>query len=924
MDLTKYNQAQKESIQEINNNLQITACAGSGKTRTVVARNMNILINGLAKPNEIVSITFTKKAAAELKQRIYTEFETEFESTEGLAEMYVGTIHSFCLNALQETSLKYKNFSILEDVQRTLFVRKKMSNSDMISIEYRSKTIPTKITTPFEKYRSNDVRRILPACDFIREEQIDISNLDNPLVNFYKKYIELLEENNFFDYAQVQHRFLELLDESTKLQEYIKSIKYITIDEYQDTNNIQESILSKIFELNPAINICVVGDDDQTIYAWRGSDINNFIEFENRYPNVVKKNLSVNYRSSDGIVKLGEHIANKNKQHVSKEFHSYETYKYEPGDIVVSPDIDSIETENEQIIAAIKKLKGSEVVRKDGTIDIIDYSDMAILVHSTNKLKEFNQKLLNRLEEENIEFIVDGTRQLFEQHEIKRMYDLFLYFANEYLNLNKDFDYLLDDHEDFVSNHGIKEYFQNVYNKINPIYYENTIQQFYLNLMSHLNSFETDNEKVLYNLAVFSDIINDFETINFNDKYEYRFKEFVKFLYYDAKDIYPEGWLSPKFEDNKCLKIITIHSAKGLEFPVVFMPHLCKNYLFPTKAAGGYSLEGLFKDTVSEAYNIYRERYLETEDALTRLFYVALTRSKKYLFMTKALEYKKKETSKRIDKVRPKQLEWALASQYVQYSFDTILNRDLVYSDTSDEQISQLVFDFSTLKDIFECPRKFQYSSIFGFYSPLNIRMGYGKSLHNMMEDLYSTHMDEGIIKNLPDLISDNLYLPLAPKTGQYYKDVTTSATKILTEYIDTYGPTLGNAQYIEKPIDYKLNDLVFINGRVDLITNSVSGEVSIIDFKSDSGTLSPELRAKQLLIYALGYYKLTGKYPTSVISYDLKTNMSHPKSVTPSEVDAIESEINQAYSMIKSNTFPRCTKSTYCDSCQFKDLCLK
>ena len=130
--------------------------------------------------------------------------------------------------------------------------------------------------------------------------------------------------------------------------------------------------------------------------------------------------------------------------------------------------------------------------------------------------------------------------------------------------------------------------------------------------------------------------------------------------------------------------------------------------------------------------------------------------------------------------------------------------------------------------------------------------------------------------------------------------------------------------EYIEAPIDYKLNDLVFINGRVDLIVNAKSGDIKIIDFKSDSGTLSPDLRKKQLLIYALGYHKLTGNYPTSVVSYNLRDNKPHESPVKNQDIEKVEQQINDAYYMIKSNNYPKCNNTTFCSECSFKDICVK
>ena len=932
MDLSSYNPEQQKCILTTDTDLQAIACAGSGKTRTIVGRSAYIVEQKLALPSEMVAITFTVKAANEMKERIYSYFEKEFGSTLGLAEMYIGTIHGFCLDQIQNYVPEYKKYEIVTDVQRKLLVKRRLDQSLIYNIPYYKKGKKKdnyELGQPLQGYVLSDIGLVLDTIDFAINELIDISTLDPNLREFYGEYIKLLNARSMLDFAHVQKAYYDQLSVNSDLQKQVKALKYITVDEYQDTNTIQEAIILKMKEINPDLNVCVVGDDDQTLYEWRGSNLNVFKNFPLKFTNVKTMKLTTNYRSSVGIVKIAESVArsiNPNNR-VDKEFECSDSFQYERGDIVTQTDFSDIDSENEFIINSILKLKGSKLIKSDGTETIIDYCDMAILVDSTKNLRKFNQQLLELLEKNDIDYIIDGTKQLFETKEIQTISDLLLLFAIEFCGLQSSSRITFYD-EVYVkklrSHSSINAIFYKYSTNLEDRY-ENTLQQFFLDLIKlyDFNKYEkATREKILYNFAVFTEIINDFEKIYFLDEFSSRIKEFVRFLSYDAKEeMYPEGWLSPKFTETKSLKIMTIYSAKGLEFPVVFMPHLCRNFMFPSQPGRGKSKEGILR-YANDAVQSKLANYDKNEDAYARLFYVAVTRSMKFLFMTKSVEYVK-PMGKTFYRDMTNQLRYIFSSAYYVPDGDVFLERDMEYADKNAAQSEQLVFDFSTLQDIFECPRKFQFSSVFGFNTPLNVRMGYGRSLHNMLDDLHTSYLENQTVKDY-DTLSTHLHLPLAPPEGSLYKSMHNSAEKIINEYTKINRPMFDFVEYIEAPIDYKLNDLVFINGRVDLIVNARSGDIKIIDFKSDSGTLSPDLRKKQLLIYALGYHKLTGNYPTSVVSYNLRDNKPHESPVKNQDIEKVEQQINDAYHMIKSNNYPKCNNTTFCSECNFKDICVK
>lgn len=937
----------------LDKNLQIVACAGAGKTTTIVNRLINIINKKLAKPSEIAAITFTEKAAGEFKERIFSEYEGQNGDLRGLSEIRVGTIHSFCFEFLNEYFPKYRSYDISNDIQIKLMVKKEFTDStknlsylfdDLKYLDGKGKVK----NGCLQPYNWSHISTILSAVSIIREEQIPESNIPVELLEFMNKYMELLEQNKVFDYTEIQNKFLNELRQDIGFRDFIsKNIKYIFIDEYQDVNSIQEKIILELQNISSQINICVVGDDDQLIYQWRGSNINNFLEFDKRYKNTVVEYLDMNYRSSEGIVKTAEMVVLPNKKRMTKSLNSYGKYQYEQGDIIAKSDFNNIIEETDFIVKAIKRLKGSIITDCDNKSRTISYADMVILVHSPSKFNEFNQTLFYELESNNIPYIIEGTKRLFDTPEIKDIISLFFYFNGDYagnrnpmffgdefmpFSLENDLTYfsltseqvrkLKKVFEDCADEHIIAE-------KKN--FYDFTLQELYQNILIVLNVFNIDtsdllNEKLLYNLGSFSAIINDFEKVYFRTLAKNRISEFVKFLMYDVREVYPEGWLSPNFSSLKCLKIMSYHKAKGLEFPVVFLPHLCTDYLFPVKSGGGFVPWGFIDHTNS--LDSIKSRYMEKNESLNRLFYVGITRCEKYLFMTKSKMYVK-PGGKQPNIKTPVPFANASKSPFVNYNHDRFLERELKYVELQElDEDDHVVFDFTTLNDFFECPHKFKLNSMMGFHSPLNVRMGYGKSIHNILEHIHRAYRETDKIsyseKDIDKLLDTYVNLPYGNHMKTLMESIKASIKGVVEKYIRLNAKTFPDIELIEQRVDYKLNNYVFINGRVDLVKNNRSGEIVIIDFKSSDKAIADTSKNMQLYLYALGYYKYTGIMPTAIHSYDVSNQDSIPTQIASQDLVDIESKIMEIYKKIKDKNFCKIRKedARACKNCNYKDSC--
>ncbi len=306
MNFTK---TQLAAINHTTGNLQLIACAGSGKTE-VVARRVATLLKAGAKPSNIIAFTFTDKAAAELKERIITRCREELGHIHGMAEMYVGTIHAFCLELLKSEVPKFLKFDVLNEVQQSLFIDRFSNKTGL--------TTSTDLTgNALKRYR--DTPHYLSATTILREAELELQKLAKcSVVKGLDAYRVVLEENNYFDYSAIMEAAVEVLTTDVSLRKRLADrIQHVIVDEYQDVNPIQEAIISSLHKLGS--HICVVGDDDQTIYQWRGSNVQGILTFQQRYPKVTPVKLEENFRSSNGIVETARVFIEQNASVCQKQ-----------------------------------------------------------------------------------------------------------------------------------------------------------------------------------------------------------------------------------------------------------------------------------------------------------------------------------------------------------------------------------------------------------------------------------------------------------------------------------------------------------------------------------------------------------------------------------------------------------------------------
>ena len=303
-------------------NLQIIACAGAGKTEFISTRIAFLVAEGLAEPANIVAFTFTERAAEELKFRIRSRIRELVGHQPDVGDLYVGTIHGFCFELLQEYVPGYRGFDVLDEGKRNAFlgsIWRELGCKDLLSwLESNGKK------KPFGSNRSSWVQNtLIRGMDIIREEMLPCEDVAacEALPKVMRAYDRKLHERRFLDFSSMMALTVRVLEEDPSiLQEVRNRFTHITVDEYQDVNPIQEKLISLL--AGETDNLCVVGDDDQSVYQWRGSSNKNILTFDQRYNNVHTHYLPTNYRSTNGILALSNSLVKRNTERHRKSMKS--------------------------------------------------------------------------------------------------------------------------------------------------------------------------------------------------------------------------------------------------------------------------------------------------------------------------------------------------------------------------------------------------------------------------------------------------------------------------------------------------------------------------------------------------------------------------------------------------------------------------
>lgn len=903
--------AQQSAISYAGRDLQLIACAGSGKTEVVARRIVRLLEpsgGGLA-PRNIIAFTFTDKAAAELKDRIARRVRETLGEIPGLAEMFVGTIHGFALELLKSEVPKYLRYEVLNEVQQGLFVDRHSKRSGLTESTDLQGVV-------LKRYR--DTQIYLAALDILREAELDEQSLNGcSILGGLEAYSSLLDERSYLDYSAILEGAVDVLTNDSDLRARLSErVRYVIVDEYQDVNPIQEAIVWSLHELGA--KVCVVGDDDQTIYQWRGSDVQNILTFTERYPKAERISLEENFRSSDGIVETARSFIAQNADRLPKEMKPTAAQTYEPGDIVALS-FDTPDGEAEYIASTAKALRGV-VIREDNTERGISWSDMAVLLRS---VKANGEPITRAFDNAGIPYVVVGMTNLFGKPEAQAARQLFYFMASRsgvdekaVEQAWRDADLGLDLEELREAIASAARARATLTEKDEKRFGLYSIQRLFLSFLETAGIREERvpngrGEIVFYNLGKFSQLISDFEAIHYHSKPAEKYSSFADFLQFRAESYYPEGWQDNQYANPDAVRIMTVHQAKGMQWPVVFVPALLKNR-FPAKKPGGRNVWHLLPRT-----GVTRQvRYEGTIEDERRLFYVAMTRSQKFLHLTWA-----PVSGNQLFQRRSEFWDDILASKWVKRRAPDYSARRRL-PPTPRAGVANVVFSFSDLKYFFECPYQFKLRILYGFNAPIHEALGYGKSLHDTLAEVHARAIrgDVADTVEVPELIARHLHTPYAyPALRQQLE---AAAERVLRKYLDDNRTLFEKIEFSEKQIEITLGDGVTVNGRIDLVRRIDTGETTIVDLKSSDRAQPEQVTETQLHVYALGYQELTGRRPDYVETYELDEGKRKPRSVDDDFLNDVKVDVRRAAEALRISNLPPAPAAKKCSGCDYRGMC--
>jgi DNA helicase-2/ATP-dependent DNA helicase PcrA len=916
----EYTKAQLAAIGTLDDPLLIVACAGSGKTQVISQRIVQILRRPDVQPKNIVAFTFTDKAAAELKERVTNLVTAEFGDMVGLAELFIGTMHAYALDVLQTYVPAAFKYNVLDEIQTRLFIDRNSRSSGLTVTEAVVNGTPRRLR------RYVDSRLYMQVLGILREDDADESLLPAGLITARDGYRRLLHEHNYFDYGELVAAAVDLLacepdDEMAgPLVRHVRDdVRYVVVDEYQDTNPVQDKLIQMLCRFGA--NLCVVGDDDQTIYQWRGSAVSNILSFESRKAGVCRVTLDDNFRSSRGIVAFGRSVAELNDpERLSKSMAAAGHQAYDRGDMLALS-FGSAAEEARWISDRIERLRGMPFQDEPGAeARGLAWSDFAVLFRSVSKDAD---PLVDELKRRNIPYIIKGLARLFDAPEVQACVMCFRYImgeveADEVIDAWLSADLGLTRGGDLARGLPVLEEARNwqpgerwgTYN----------IQRTYLRFLEALAIREetvpsADNaargELVFYNLGKFSQAISDFEQIYFQSEPQQKYDTFVKWLVHQAPGYYAESDADVGYATPDAVTIATVHQAKGMQWPAVFVPALRKNR-FPSRRQGGLNVFHVIPpQAVPDA-----DRYRGTEADEIRLFYVAVTRAQKYL----NLSYSPGDSS-----------QYRAASPFFAYATrnsylltaepplppDRLLPR-------ARHEIPDVVLSFSDLKYFFECPYQFKLRFLYGFNPPIHEALGYGKSVHDVMAEVHKRAIEGDIVSGLEteELVDRHLNTPFAYPALR--AALRRAAIRAVQRYIAENRDTLPNTLYSEQQVQVHVAPGITVDGRIDLIRRLDTDETSIVDFKSSDRTQAEEITRDQLHVYAVGYQELTGQRADMLEVLNLDENGKDTREVVnDSLLTDIRGKIRRAGQDLRANRLPRLgTWGETCDDCDLAGIC--
>ena len=925
--------SQRAVVGHLEGPLLVIAGPGSGKTFSIVLRALNLLLKRKATPRDMILCTFTEKAAFEMRDRLASAAR-KVHYVGDLSEISVSTIHGFCHRLLaryrHRTQLGH-NFETLDDLTQLLFIFDHFDEVIGPSDEDRYLSHWTTRWTAVTGARG--------YFDKITEEMVDPDRLvasENDFIRSiglaYHRYTKALQDANRVDFAHLQRYVYDLLGDPTALDLARASTRHVLVDEYQDTNYIQEQLLLRL--AGSTENLCVVGDEDQSLYRFRGATVRNILEFPTRVTDCATVKLTTNYRSHNAIVRRYDRwMASTNWSNPEGgSFRHEKTIAADPdGGDPDYPAVISIwgsdrRDESNRFADFVSFLKANGV--------ITDYNQVALLLHSVRETH--SGPYLAALEAKGIPAFCPRSRGFFDIPEIRYLVACYAVLFGwhgdargsprgavaalaEYVD-----DALVELARAFAFPHPLAKALRGWCAEIETLSPGETLDvrpADYLYRLLGLEPFQggARHEATARNFAIFSQLLNTFQryyhysVITHRNRVSIRFDFFNSFLrllydggineYEDTDQPFPAGHV----------QVITIHQAKGLEFPVVVVGSLSVRL-------------STSKQIDRNLGPFYNRSPFEPENRIThfdrmRLHYVAFSRPQKVLALTAHQQ--------------PKDYFGAIWEGLPQWPY---VHQALLAAQRFEgrERIPlKKTYSFTGHLRIYEtCPRQYQFFREYDFTPSRSAVIFFGLLVHQTIEDIHRLALDDQLhtlnesrIRHLFERVFRFLCLSDVRPIDDQAKE---SAFRQVMNYFGQNQDTMRRV--IQTEVDVSLEkERYILTGKVDLLLGG-DGALELLDFKtSPRPRHSPALIAayeRQLCTYAHILERRHGRRVDRMLLYwTSESSRSNALMALPyrrARVANAADRFDETVSLIEAHEFSVITppEPAICKECDLRTLC--
>jgi DNA helicase-2/ATP-dependent DNA helicase PcrA len=987
--LKDLNSEQLQAVTTNNKPLMIIAGAGSGKTKVIASKIVLLLNEGLAAEN-ILALTFTQKATEEMVNRVSGIMGN-------VNDLQIFTFHSFCnqflLDNILETTLN-ANFGIINDIAQLVYFVKNINSFGLEYLKFtnNSHTLAQEVKQFISKCKDEFISNE-NIIEYIEKRQIEpLSEEEKEQLNILKDiskmsgaYENYKREQNMIDFGDMLFIVYDVLRKNKRILDlYQSKFKYVMVDEFQDTNFVQLQIVNLLTAKHR--QVCVVGDDDQSIYKFRGAYVTNISEFKRLYPEHIEISLTQNYRSTKNILETANLVISDNPDRLEKKLRT----EREAGDKISVIECDSDISQTLWIVENIQEISkqmplghiavlcrsrtsalpiASELKKRRIAYEFLGNSDlfskgiikdMVALLKVVNNPVSSNGEMVRILERDIYSLRKTDVAKLGNLAHTKMcgIYES-LDFIDE-IDVNK---------ERFLA---VKKLIDNLMLNKNKLDLTQFIYTILFNYDFYKYEIQLDNRENIYALNTFYKFAADFIRL-----YPYaNLSDFVSYVEFAS------GFEIESEEENyeqDCVKIMTVHSAKGKEFPVVFVIDAVEKKFPSINRSDKFRIP---QELLKGGHSTYSEKDLHIHEE-RRLFYVAITRAKDKLCLSYAKRYNDNITDSKPSRFitsigcrnsdivtfeimnkkssdrfclepedEPEKISRSLIGDLRSENYkdaiekilllakiksanvrdiisnikepdydkvETVVKNELDHKEIIDKNFDFSVSQFNTYE---RCPRIYEYNYIYRVPTKPKHYFDFGGTVHSVIEQL-SKKIKNGEVVDMQ--IAENIlkreWNPKGFESKLQEKQDLQEIMRILEIFIKEESNRKGEIFELEKDFTFECDDYI-VTGRIDRIDKD-GNDMIIVDYKTSKESFSAKKAMEdfQLVVYAIAAESMYSRRPSLVGWWFLRNNKKVMVTINQEHIEKIMQNLNSIVQSIRSGDF-HATPGWVCKNCDYKDIC--